>query len=78
MEIGTFIRKERQRRGLTQQQLADKANVGLNFVYQLEKNKQTVQLDKANQVLRSLGYEIGAFRCFDPWQEDEPDISDIE
>lgn len=78
MEIGTFVRRERQRRGLTQQQLADRAKVGLNFVYQLEKNKQTVQLDKANQVLRSLGYEIGAFRCFEPWIEDDPKVEDID
>lgn len=67
MDIGTFVRQERTRRGMTQQELADKASVGLNFVYQLEKNKQTVQLDKTNQVLRTLGYELGALRRFDPW-----------
>jgi hypothetical protein len=43
---------------LTQQQLADLAGVGLNFVYQLEKNKQTVQLDCTLQVLEALGYEL--------------------
>jgi y4mF family transcriptional regulator len=70
MDIGQFVREERKRRGLTQQELAEKSNVGLNFVYQLEKNKQTVQLDKTNQVLRALGYEIGARRCFDAWEKD--------
>jgi len=72
MEIGRFVRQERQRRGLTQQQLADLSKVGLNFVYQLENNKQTVQLDKTNQVLRALGYQVGAMRCFDPWESNEP------
>jgi y4mF family transcriptional regulator len=67
-EIGAFVKEERLRRGLSQQQLADLADVGLNFVYQLEKNKVTVQLDKTNQVLRSLGYELGALRRFEPWE----------
>ncbi len=71
-DIGTFVKQERIRRGLTQQELADKADVGLNFVYQLEKNKPTVQLDKTNQVLKSLGYVVGAIRSFSPWDEDTP------
>lgn len=70
MEIGKFVREERRRRGLTQQQLADQAGVGLNFVYQLEKNKQTVQLDTTNQVLRALGYRVGVIRDFDPWADE--------
>jgi len=69
LEIGTFVRKERKRKGLTQQELADKAGVGLNFVYQLEKNKRTVQLETTNQVLNSMGYEVGVLRKFDPWEE---------
>ncbi len=71
MDIGTFVRHERKRRGLTQQQLADKSGVGLNFVYQLEKNKPTVQLDTTNQVLKALGYRVGVMRDFSPWDEDD-------
>ncbi len=58
MELGNFVREKRRGMRLTQQQLADMAGVGLNFVYQLEKNKQTVQLDCTKQVLDALGYEI--------------------
>lgn len=58
MEIGTFIREQRRARGITQQQLADLAGVGLNFVYQLEKNKPTVQLDCTRQVLKALGFDL--------------------
>jgi len=72
MDLGSFVKQERVRRGLTQQQLADQADVGLNFVYQLEKNKPTVQLDKTNQVLKTLGYTVGAIRSFSPWEEDAP------
>jgi y4mF family transcriptional regulator len=70
MEIGNFVRTERKRQGLTQQQLAARSGVGLNFVYQLEKNKASVQLDSVNQVLRALGYQIGVIRDFRPWDQD--------
>jgi y4mF family transcriptional regulator len=71
MEIGEFVRGERKRLGLTQKQLADRAGVGLNFVYQLENNKKTVQMDTTNLVLRALGYRIGVVRNFvDPWSDD--------
>lgn len=58
MELGSFVRERRRARNLTQQQLADLAGVGLNFVYQLEKNKPTVQLDCTRQVLQALGFDL--------------------
>lgn len=72
MEVGDFVRGERKRQGLTQQQLATKSGVGLNFVYQLEKNKPSVQLDSLNQVLRALGYCVSVQRDFRPWDAPEP------
>ncbi len=71
MDLGTFVRVERKRQGLTQGQLAKKSGVGLNFVYQLEKNKKSVQLDSTNQVLEALGYKIGVVRDFKPWGSPE-------
>ncbi|NRA65085.1 MAG: helix-turn-helix transcriptional regulator [Pseudobacteriovorax sp.] len=67
MNVGDFVRQQRKRLGLTQKELADAAGVGLNFVYQLEKNKKTVQLDTTNQVLKALGYKVGVVRDFNPW-----------
>jgi y4mF family transcriptional regulator len=58
MDLGKFIREKRKTLGLSQTQLADLAGVGLNFVYQLEKNKPSVQLDCTQQVLRALGFEL--------------------
>jgi len=58
MDIGEHIRRSRKAMGLTQKQLADKAGVGLNFVYQLEKNKPSVQLDCTLQVLAALGLTL--------------------
>lgn len=45
---------------LTQPELAQKAGVGLRFVRELEQGKQTLRLDKVNQVLQLFGFEVGA------------------
>ena len=72
MDIGSFVRKTRRESGLSQTQLAEKAGVGLNFVYQMEKNKPTVQLDCARQVLNALGFEISVTKLN---QDDRPGAS---
>lgn len=58
MDIGKFIKEKRNELGITQQELANISGVGLNFVYQLEKNKPTVRLDTMRKVLNTLGYDI--------------------
>lgn len=45
---------------LTQPELANKAGVGLRFIRQLEQGKETLRLDKVNQVLQLFGNEVGA------------------
>ncbi len=58
MDIGMYIRQERKKMGWSQSKLAEKSGVGLNFVYQLEKNKPSVQLDSLQKVLGALGLKI--------------------
>ena len=58
-EIVTFIKNSRKRLGLTQEELAFKAGVGLRFLRELERGKTTVQLDKVNVVLNMFGKEVG-------------------
>ncbi|MGC4038497.1 MAG: helix-turn-helix transcriptional regulator [Chitinophagaceae bacterium] len=53
--IGNFIKDNRKRLGLTQEQLADKAGVGLRFIREMEQGKETLRLDKVNQVLALFG-----------------------
>lgn len=48
----------RKQHGLTQEQLALKSGVGLNFVREMEQGKATVRLDKVNQVLHLFNYEM--------------------
>jgi len=57
--IATFIKERRKQLRLTQPELAERAGVGLRFVRELEQGKQTVQLDKVNQVLALFGSELG-------------------
>jgi y4mF family transcriptional regulator len=58
-KIATFIKERRKQLKLTQPELAERAGVGLRFVRELEQGKQTVQLDKVNQVLALFGSELG-------------------
>ena len=52
------VKQLRKQHGLTQEQLAMKSGVGLNFVREMEQGKLTVRLDKVNQVLNLFNYEM--------------------
>jgi y4mF family transcriptional regulator len=55
--ISRFIKMERKRAGLTQEEFAMRSGLGLRFVRELEQGKQTVRLDKVNQALAMFGME---------------------
>lgn len=57
--IAAFIKEKRKQLKLTQPDLAERAGVGLRFVRELEQGKQSVRLDKVNQVLDLFGSELG-------------------
>lgn len=57
--IADFVRQARKSFRLTQVDLADKSGVGLRFVRELEQGKQTLRMDKINQVLRLFGKQVG-------------------
>ena len=58
MELAKEIKEMRKAAGLTQDDVAKRAGVGLRFVRELEQGKPTVRLDKVKQVLDLLGYEL--------------------
>ena len=62
MVLSEFVKEKRNAAKLTQPELAQKAGVGLRFVRDLEQGKETVRLDKLNQLLQLFGYEVGAVR----------------
>ena len=57
--VARFVHSRRRSAGLTQQELADLASVGKRFVVELEDGKQTLRLDKVNQVLQAFGKCLG-------------------
>ncbi len=58
-EIAEFIRERRHKLGLTQDDLAARAGVGLRFIRDLEQLKKTLRCDKVNQVLAFFGHKLG-------------------
>ena len=59
MTLSEFLKNKRKQFNLTQQQLAEKAGVGLRFIRDLEQGKTTLRMDKVNQVLKLFGQELG-------------------
>lgn len=59
-KIGQYIKAERKKAGLTQEEFAIRAGLGLRFVRELEQGKETVRLDKVNQALGMFGMEVVA------------------
>lgn len=55
--IGKYIKEERKKAGLTQEEFAMRSGLGLRFVRELEQGKETVRLDKINQALAMFGKE---------------------
>ena len=56
-QFAEFIKKNRKAAGLTQEQFAMRAGLGLRFVRELEQGKETVRMDKVNIALGMFGME---------------------
>jgi len=54
-----FVKRKRKSLRLTQKEMAEKAGVGLRFVRELERGKETLKMNKVNQVLELFGCELG-------------------
>ncbi len=59
MKLNEFVKQRRSFVKLTQPELAEKAGVGLRFIRDLEQGKESLRLDKVNQVLQLFGYQVG-------------------
>mgnify|MGYP001407108681 CR=1 FL=1 len=60
--IAHFVQQKRKLLKLTQPELAEKAGVGLRFLRELENGKESVRLDKVNQVLALFGASVGVIK----------------
>jgi HTH-type transcriptional regulator / antitoxin HipB len=57
-EIGTLVARERDRLGLTQDELAFTAGVSTRVIHQIEHGKETSRLDTVTAVLGALGLAL--------------------
>lgn len=57
-ELGERVRSKRQQLRATQAEAADLAGVGIRFLSELERGKESVEFGKALRVLRALGLDL--------------------
>lgn len=57
-KLSSFIKYQRKKQKLTQEELAAKAGVGIRFIRELEQGKETLQLNKVDQVLALFGFSL--------------------
>ncbi len=62
MTLAKYVKAMRRQYNLTQVELSEKSGVGLRLVRELEQGKQTLRMDKVNQILNLFGSEIGVVR----------------
>lgn len=58
--LSLIVKSLRKQYGLTQEDLSLKSGVGLRFVRDLEQGKESLRLDKVNQLLDFFNYEVSA------------------
>ncbi|WP_288608558.1 helix-turn-helix transcriptional regulator [uncultured Paraprevotella sp.] len=58
--LSTTVKMLRKQYNMTQEELSLKSGVGLRFVRDLEQGKETLRLDKVNQLLDFFNYEMVA------------------
>jgi len=61
MKIGERIRNLRQSSNLTQEELADRANLTKGFISQIERDLTSISLDSLTQILEALDENISNF-----------------
>ena len=49
--IAKYVKENRRKLGMTQEEFAIRSGLGLRFVRDLEQGKETVRMDKVNQAL---------------------------
>lgn len=59
-QLSQTVKDLRKEFGMTQEELAMKSGVGLNFVRNLEQGKPTLRMDKVNQLLNLFNYTLVA------------------
>lgn len=59
-QLAQLIKEKRKKAGMTQAELSRKSGLGLRLVREIEQGKQTMRMDKVNQLLDLFGMELAA------------------
>ncbi|MDR1417671.1 MAG: type II toxin-antitoxin system Y4mF family antitoxin [Endomicrobium sp.] len=58
MQLGSKIQESRKKQNLTQRELAAASGVGVRFIVDLEKGKETAEIGKALKVVKMFGIKM--------------------
>jgi len=58
IHLATVIKKHRKAAGLSQLQLAEMSGVGKTVIFDIEKGKETIQLDTLRKILTVLNIKV--------------------
>ena len=75
--IGKRIRLLRLERGMTQEQLEERADLGTNYVYKLEHLAPNVKINTLERVMQALEVDIETFFDMVPDKEKEDDLTKL-
>jgi len=56
--IAVYVKASRKKMGMTQRDLADFSGLSLHFIQNLEQGKESLRLDKVNELLNFFNAEI--------------------
>ncbi|MFM0683836.1 helix-turn-helix domain-containing protein [Streptococcus suis] len=63
--LKTFVAKQirhlRLKNGMTQEYLAEKADLGFNYIYRLESKELNVKIDTIEKIMQALDVDVNAF-----------------
>lgn len=59
LPLNEYVKSKRKALGFSREEFAQKAGVGLRFLRELEQGKETLKMDKVNQVLKLFGVQLG-------------------
>ncbi|NCI45602.1 helix-turn-helix transcriptional regulator [Sediminibacterium soli] len=59
-QLSKLIKERRKKLGMTQHDLSVKSGLGLRLVREIEQGKQSMRMDKVNQLLDLFGMELVA------------------
>jgi y4mF family transcriptional regulator len=59
MRIGDFVKTKRKEQGISQQQLAEYAEVSYTLINRIENGDEKLRLTTLNKVLEVFGHQVG-------------------